>query len=88
MYRILLGSKPRKVFHKSDGKTQKKLRMLFEALEVNPWPARDFDLAKIESMADCFRVRIGSFRVCYHVQTEKKEITVYRIERRSERTYR
>jgi len=88
MFHVLLGNKPRKVFQKSDAKTQRKLTTLFETLEVNPWPARDFDLAKIESMADCFRVRIGSYRVCYHVQADKEEITVYRIERRSEKTYR
>lgn len=88
MFHVLLGSKPRKEFQKQDEKTRKKFKALFEALEANPWPAREFDLAKIENMTDCFRIRIGSHRLCYHVNTNKREITVYRIERRSEKTYR
>lgn len=88
MFHVLLGGKPRKEFQKLDEKTQKKFKALFEVLEVNPWPAREFDLAKIENMADCFRIRVGQYRVCYHLNTGKREITVYRIERRSEKTYR
>lgn len=76
MFRVLLGGKPRKEFYRLDGKMQKKLKALFGVLEANPWPAKEFDLTKLEDMADCFRIRIGMYRVCYHVSTEQREITV------------
>lgn len=88
MFQVLIAKKPQKEFHKLDEKTRKRLLTLFEVLEVNPWPAKEFDLAKIEGLEDCFRVRIGKYRVAYHVNTNIKEITVYRIEKRAERTYK
>ena len=88
MFEVLLAKKPRKFFEQSDDKTRKKLLELFSVLEVNPWPAKEFDVTKLEDMNDCYRIRIGKQRVCYHVNTDLKEITVYRIEKRSETTYK
>ncbi|MFP3949855.1 MAG: type II toxin-antitoxin system RelE family toxin [Candidatus Micrarchaeia archaeon] len=88
MFRVLLGKKPQKSFEQLDEKARKRIYSVFEVLEINPWPARDFDLAKIESLEDCFRIRIGKYRVCYHVNTKAKEITVYRIEKKKDSTYK
>jgi mRNA-degrading endonuclease RelE of RelBE toxin-antitoxin system len=88
MLKVLLGKKARNAFEELDAKTKKKVLEVLEALEFNPWPAKSFDLTKLEGLSDCFRIRVGSYRVCYHVNTEMKEITVYRIERRPETTYK
>ena len=88
MFRVLIGKKPQKLFEKLDTKTQARIVSLFSILEANPWPAKEFDLDKIEGLNDCFRIRVGKFRVCYHVNTDLKEVTVYRIEQKSETTYR
>lgn len=88
MFQVLIGKKPRKFYCQLELKLQKKLQGLFEILEINPWPAKEYDLAKLQDLKDCFRIRLGQFRICYHVDAEAKEITVYRLERRSEKTYR
>ena len=88
MFRVFIGKKAKKFFDKLDAKTQMRITSLFNILEANPWPAKEFDMDKIEGLDDCFRIRIGKFRVCYHVNTDLKEVTVYRIEQKSETTYR
>ena len=88
MFHVLIGKKAQKVFDELDRKIKSKFLSIFEVLELNPWPAKEFELPKIEGLEDCFRIRIGKHRVCYHVNTELKEITIYRIELRSETTYK
>lgn len=88
MFQVTLGNKPKKFFNELDEKAKNSLKAAFTVLETNPWPAREFDLRKVEGLNDCFRIRIGKHRVCYAVNTETKEVTVYRIEKRSETTYK
>ena len=88
MFLVFVGKKPQKFFNELDEKTQKRLIEFFAVLELNPWPAKEFDVVKLEGLADCFRVRLGKFRTCYHVNVDAREVTVYRIERRSETTYK
>lgn len=88
MFKVDLGNKPKKFFKQLDQKTQDKFRELFSVLELNPWPAKDFDLTKLAGLNDCYRIRVGKHRICYNVNTETQLVTVYRIERRSETTYR
>lgn len=88
MFQVLLGPKPKKAFEELDDKTKNKIMHVFETLEVNPWPAKEFDLSKIEAMENCFRIRVGKYRICYHINSDIKEITVFRIELKSETTYK
>ena len=88
MFSVFIGKKSNKTLQELEDKTKDKINTLFEVLAINPWPAKDFDLSKIEGMADCFRIRIGKNRVCYHVDTNLKEVTIYRIELKSETTYK
>ena len=59
MFQVLLGKKAAKFLKELEEKTQSRIKSLFEVLEVNPWPAKEFDLTKIEGTDDCFRIRIG-----------------------------
>ncbi len=88
MFRILLAKKARKFFESLNDKSKAKIFDLFEVLESNPWPAKEFDLDKVESLEDCFRIRVGKVRVCYQINLTLREITVYRMEFRSETTYK
>ena len=57
---------------------------LFEVLELNPWPAKSYDLRRLEGISfDGYRVRIGSFRVVYAVDQENKVVIVLKIEKRA-----
>ena len=88
MFRVLVSSKPSKAIKGLDGKQKERIDRIVEVLGLNPWPARDFDLSKIAGMEDCFRIRDGQFRICYHVDTASREITIYRIERKGDTTYK
>ncbi|MBI5047263.1 type II toxin-antitoxin system RelE/ParE family toxin [Candidatus Micrarchaeota archaeon] len=88
MFKVLLAKAPLKFFNELDDKIKTRMLSLFGILETNPWPAKEFDLIKIEGLTDCFRIRVGKFRICYTVNLDSKEITIYRIERRSETTYK
>lgn len=87
MYQVTLGNKSKKFFKGQDEKTREKLRSVFETLEKNPWPAKDYDLSKIAGMSDCYRIKLGKLRVLYHVESDSSEIVVYRIERKTDSTY-
>lgn len=88
MFRVTVGSKPAKTIGELDGRQKERMDHIVDVLSLNPWPARDFDLSKISGLEDCFRIRTGQFRVCYHVDTMKREITIYRFERKGETTYK
>lgn len=88
MFQVLLGKKAKKSFEDLDEKIRVKALAIFDVLELNPWPGKEFDLSKIEGLQDCFRIRIGKYRICYQINTDAKEITVYRIELKSETTYK
>ncbi|MBI2079238.1 type II toxin-antitoxin system RelE/ParE family toxin [Candidatus Micrarchaeota archaeon] len=88
MFQVLIGKKAKKLFEDLDKKTKDKFLIAFNVLEVNPWPAKEFDFSKIEGLQDCFRIRVGKYRICYYVNTDIREVTIYRIERKSETTYK
>ncbi|MFH0927717.1 MAG: hypothetical protein V1822_04010 [Candidatus Micrarchaeota archaeon] len=53
MFCVKIAKKPAKFLRELDEKRRFKINEVFEALEKNPWPARDYDLAKIAGMGDC-----------------------------------
>ena len=88
MFRVFIGKKVNKTIQELDEKMKNKVKQVCEILAINPWPAKDFDLSKIEGIEDCFRIRIGKNRICYQVNTNLKEVTIYKIELKSETTYK
>ena len=88
MFSVSLGNKAKKFLKSLDKKFKEKIDSVFETLEKNPWPAQEYDLAKIAGMEDCYRIRLGKFRINYHIDTDASEITVYRIEKKKDTTYK
>lgn len=82
MYSVFVPQKQEKELAKIDEKIRNRIWALFETLETLPFPAREYDLKRLGGMQDCYRVRIGDYRVCYHVNKEERKITVFRVERR------
>lgn len=56
-------------------------------LELEPVPARHFDVKKLEGMDGYYRIRLSSYRLKYFVDWNQKEIQVIEFERRDEHTY-
>ena len=71
-----------------DSKIKQKIKLLLSVLSSNPWPAQYYDLTKLSGVEHCFRIRIGVYRFCYHVDINTKQVTVYRFERKSDSTYK
>jgi len=65
-------------------KLRQRVDRLFEVLELNPWPARSYDLRRLEGVSfDGYRVHIGSFRVVYAVDQENKVVIILKVEKRA-----
>lgn len=57
---------------------------IFTELPLNPYAG---DMEKLEGEDDIWRRRIGQYRIFYHLNKERKIISVFRIERRTSVTY-
>ena len=88
MFEARFSNKAEKFIGKSDKKLRQRLKQLFERLERNPVPAREYDLRKIAGEEDTYRIRLSRYRVTYCVYWEERVIRVLRIGRRKERTYK
>ena len=67
----------------SGGDYEKVARSIF-ALEENPRPSRVKKLAD----SDLWRIRVGQHRVVYAIDDEAQLVTIVRVARRKEDTYR
>lgn len=88
MFEIRFSSQAEKFIKKCDSKLEIRLKELFEKLQQNPVPAREYDLRKIAGEEDIYRIRLSSYRAVYCVYWEQKIIRVIKIERRGESTYK
>jgi mRNA interferase RelE/StbE len=88
VFAVRLDRKPEKFVKQCQPKLKQRLFALFETLEENPVPVRQFDVRKIEGEADSYRIRLSSFRLLYKVFWNEKTVRVTKIERRKDRTYK
>ena len=65
---------------------RKKVNELVPVLEINPYPARMYDMIKLAD--NTYRIRLGRVRVQYTVFEEEKVILVHKIELRDDSTYK
>jgi len=55
---------------------------LLETVKTNPLPWRDFDLKKIASVENTYRVLIGDYRIAYFIEKEKETVHILKFETR------
>ncbi len=87
LFSVLLTNRAKKQLIRLKPSLRSRVEELFEALEIRPVPAGEYDLKKIKGEADTYRIRISSYRIAYKVYWDRKAIGVAKIERRSETTY-
>ena len=87
MYTIILINKVRKEYENLNEKDFKRVDSLFVHLETHPYPAQEYDFVKLGGMNDCYRIRIGDYRISYYIDTVNKVIRIFEFERR-EKAYR
>ena len=63
---------------------QEKIEAVLLELSENPYFG---DIVKLDSEDNLWRRRIGAYRIKFQIRTGEKVIYVYRIERRTSKTY-
>lgn len=77
MYQVLLTSKARKQLRNFDRPLRKRMDIVLLALSQNPRPIGVKKLTDVKP--DTFRVRIGDYRIIYHILDDKLIVEVIEI---------
>ena len=88
MYRLLttpaarrdMAKLERRFFHEE----RERLRAAVRNLAKEPKPAQ---ARKIKARDNCYRIRVGDYRIVYEVRDKDSSVLVIRIGRRNESTY-
>lgn len=88
MFDVKFSNNSEKFLKNCDKKLLERLKLLFEKLQENPVPAKEFDLRKVSAEEDTYRVRLSSYRAIYAVYWQEKIVRVLKIERRGDETYK
>ena len=63
MYSVILTNKVKKKYEELDEKNFNRFQTLFLHLETHAYPAKEYDFLKLGGMKDCYRIRIGEYRM-------------------------
>jgi mRNA interferase RelE/StbE len=75
-FRIEIGPAAKKEFAKLPREIQIRIKPAIDSLRFDPRPQGD---EKIQGLKDCFRLRVGQFRVIYQVHDQEVLILVLAI---------
>ena len=87
-FTIFISNKAQKGLEKSDSKYKPKLIEAIDELETNPVPSDKYDVTKLTGSKANYRIKIIPYRILYTIIWETKEIRIYDIDRRKDRTYK
>jgi len=78
----------KKDYENLEEKIRARINGLIEILKDIPVPFRFFDVSKVAGRKNRFRIRIGKFRVIYHIEESERRIYILQIEQKDETTYK
>ena len=84
-FRLQFSSGARRDLRKLDARIRNRIEREIESLRENPYPRASLKLKGVERT---WRIRVGAFRVVYEVHEDLILVTVLKVDRRSEDTYR
>jgi len=87
-FNVILSNKAEKGLVKSDPKIKPKLMQAIDELETNPVPSDNYNVTKVTGSRSNYRIKIIPYRILYTIVWEIKEIRVYDIDRKKDRTYK
>ena len=82
-YSILFDNQPRKFLRNVDKRTAARIINKLQELSTNPIPHQAIQIASTKNV---YRLRLGSLRVLYRINPDKKNIIIVVIDKR-ERVY-
>lgn len=85
VYIVYVANKPKKFVENLFPDYKKTIKERLEELQFNPYPRGYISL---EGQPDCYRIKIGPFRIQYAVSEQTQSITVFKISRRDDSTYK
>lgn len=77
-YQIFLTRQARKQLSKLPSDLQRRITALIDSLQYEPRPSGSSKLSGL----DFYRVRIGDYRVIYHIEDDKLIVEIHRIQHR------
>lgn len=84
MFVIYISKKAKRELKNVPGFMESKIMKHLQTLESFP----EIDCKKIKFEQDCFRTRVGEYRVIFSVDFSEKVIKITHIRRRTSKTYR
>lgn len=87
-YRIVIHKKALKKLKEISMRIRRKIINVINALESTPIPWKKWDIRKLSGLENFYRIRIGAYRIIYHVNWKDKIIVILKIEKRNESTYK
>ena len=84
-FRLQFSSRARRELSRLETRVRNRIEKAIEYLTENPYPRASLKLKGVERT---WRIRGGAFRVVYEVRDELILVTVLKVDRRSEDTYR
>ena len=85
VYTVQVADKPRKFVEKTFPSYKGTVKKKLEELQFDPRPRGCIPL---EGRNDCYRIRVGPFRIQYAISDKDKTVVVFKISRRDETTYK
>ena len=83
-YQVFVHRSVQKAVLKFELSLVRRIRNAIAGLSVDPRPS---GCKKLLGLNDCFRIRVGKYRILYLISNEEMKVTVYRVAHRKE-TYR
>ncbi|MEK6979602.1 MAG: type II toxin-antitoxin system RelE/ParE family toxin [Candidatus Micrarchaeota archaeon] len=84
MYLVHVSEKAKKFAEKLSPDYKSTIKARLEELQHTPYPRGCISL---EGRPDCYRIRVGPFRIQYSIIEQDNVILVFKISRRDETTY-
>lgn len=88
MFEIFLSNAAKKALKNLDKRIVEKAKKALLTLKTSPLPIKDYDIKKLAGEEDTYRLRISRYRIVYDIDWGNKVITVIKIDKRDEKTYR
>lgn len=85
---VELTHRAEKEYSKLELKIKERVREAINALALNHAPTQEFDVVKLSGTDADYRIQIQTHRIKYTVYHNVKKITIFRIERKKDRTYK
>jgi len=80
-YRIELAPAARRQFKKLPKDIKKKIAKAIDKLETDPYPD---GVKKLTNEDDLYRVRVGDYRIVYHISNKELLILIVRVRHRKD----